>query len=570
MTRDVASIPARRAISTDLLTHIMSEVLNSSADVAVQATNVRAELKVWEKAFASANGGKKAGRDDIKQNAEIAAKYKEYSRLKALEASLRRRENRPQEPSDSHSKKRKHASPPGQEAYQQSTPRKSSKGLFATPSNNRTRLHPADLDPYDSPNTLRRLFSPSAHREGQPAPSPLKTVIGPTPQRDGKTLGLFDMLSESGGSRDTPMAKRQTNNLSAAFRTPSKRRPVEAIPELPEEEPQQETPRLARTPASETKQFYLANLFATPTTMRYAAMVEAEDNKEAQDNELRMTTQMSPPALSGTPSFLRRSNSGRYPPPSAGPDGPGLSPVASRKPQRFASKGLSHLVQGLRDMEEDRMEDDWDVMREMEEEAEAEEAAKMQGEDQGPDVNRKYKKKGQKRTTRRVIMRPVVHQPKPKGNSSQSKAVEDSGSEDELAGVPETQIAPPAEEEWDDVPSDIERAEAAAADATPEPELDTEAEYDHDSDDDPEFGDSKPASKPKSFSERIKEAVSSSAAKPKEQPALGKPPKTSTSEASEKKPRPRKVNPLTHANYRSVNINRGGSSRGRGGRFRRR
>lgn len=71
MTRDVASIPARRAISTDLLTHIMSEVLNSSADVAVQATNVRAELKVWEKAFASANGGKKAGRDDIKQNAEI-------------------------------------------------------------------------------------------------------------------------------------------------------------------------------------------------------------------------------------------------------------------------------------------------------------------------------------------------------------------------------------------------------------------------------------------------------------------------------------------------------------------
>lgn len=49
----------------------MSEALNSSAEVAVQATNVRAELKVWEKSFAAANGGKKAGRDDIKQNAEI-------------------------------------------------------------------------------------------------------------------------------------------------------------------------------------------------------------------------------------------------------------------------------------------------------------------------------------------------------------------------------------------------------------------------------------------------------------------------------------------------------------------
>lgn len=51
----------------------MSEVLNSSAEVAVQAVNVRAELKVWEKSFAAANGGKKAGRDDIKQNAEIGA-----------------------------------------------------------------------------------------------------------------------------------------------------------------------------------------------------------------------------------------------------------------------------------------------------------------------------------------------------------------------------------------------------------------------------------------------------------------------------------------------------------------
>jgi hypothetical protein len=500
----------------------------------------------------------------------LAAKYKEYGRLKALESSLSRRENRAHETSDSHTKKRKHASPPGQDAYQQSTPRKSSKGLFATPSNNRTRNHPAQVDPYDSPSTLRRLFSPTTHKQAQPAPSPLKAAIGPTPQRDGKTLGLFDMLSESGGSRDTPAAKRQTNNLAAAFRTPSKRRPVESIPEIPEEEPGQETPRLARTPASETKQFYLANLFATPTTMRYAAMVEAEDNEEAQKHETQGGPQISPPmAQSGTPSFLRRSNSGRYPPPSARPGGSGLSPMVSRKPQQFASKGLSHLVQGLRDMEEDRMDDDWDVMREMEEEAEAEEASKIQVEDsQNPDVNRKYKKKGQKRTTRKVIMRPVFHQPKPKATTPD---VEDSGSDDELAAVPETQHAPAADDGWDDVPSDIERAEDAHT--MSDPELDTEAEFDGDSDDDPEFGgNSKPAAKPKSFSERIKEAVSlsaASAAKPKEQAPLGKPPKTA--EATEKKPPARKVNPLTHANYRSLSINRGGgSSRGRGGRFRRR
>lgn len=46
-------------------------VLTSSAEVGAEAINVRAELKTWEKAFSSANGGRKAGRDDIKQNPDI-------------------------------------------------------------------------------------------------------------------------------------------------------------------------------------------------------------------------------------------------------------------------------------------------------------------------------------------------------------------------------------------------------------------------------------------------------------------------------------------------------------------
>ena len=33
--------------------------------------NLRAELKAWEKKFAAENGGRKAGRSDIKQNPEI-------------------------------------------------------------------------------------------------------------------------------------------------------------------------------------------------------------------------------------------------------------------------------------------------------------------------------------------------------------------------------------------------------------------------------------------------------------------------------------------------------------------
>ncbi|KAJ5565998.1 hypothetical protein N7535_007636 [Penicillium sp. DV-2018c] len=540
-------------------------VQTSSAEVAAQAVNVRAELKKWEKAFASANGGRKAGRDDIKQDAEIAAKYKEYGRLKALEASLSRHERSRQDASQSHTKKRKHTSPPGQDTkILQETPRKLSKGLFATPSNNRIKQHPSQLDPYDSPSTLRRLFSPSTHHQGLPAPSPLKAEIGPTPQRDGRVLGLFDMISESGGSSATPSVKRQTNNLAAAFRTPSKRKPVETILEVPEEESQQETPRLVRTPASETKQFYLANLFATPTTMRYAAMVEAQDDADTQQTDLpNLGSGISPQeALSGTPSFLRRSNPARYPASNANPDDPGLSPVGPRKVQKFASKGLSHLVQGLRDMQEERLEEDWEVMRELEEAAEAEEAAKNAVEEEpNEDQNRKYKKKGQKRTTRRVNMRPVFHRPKPESK-------QDSGADDDLAGededevvaVPETQQAPAATDGWDDVPSDIERAEDAASHHTmSEPDLDTEAEFEPDSDDDPEFGEgSKPAVKPKTFSEKIKEAVSSSAAaKTKEQEPLGKPMKKPEG-AEAKKPRARKIKAEAHANYRSLSFNRGG------------
>jgi len=36
-----------------------------------RSTSLRKELKAWEKQFADANGGRKAGRDDIKANLDI-------------------------------------------------------------------------------------------------------------------------------------------------------------------------------------------------------------------------------------------------------------------------------------------------------------------------------------------------------------------------------------------------------------------------------------------------------------------------------------------------------------------
>lgn len=46
-------------------------VLNSSAEVASKAISLRAELKTWEKEFASTHDGRKAGREDIKQHPDI-------------------------------------------------------------------------------------------------------------------------------------------------------------------------------------------------------------------------------------------------------------------------------------------------------------------------------------------------------------------------------------------------------------------------------------------------------------------------------------------------------------------
>lgn len=503
----------------------------------------------------------------------LASKYKEYTQLKNLEAKLIRREKRQAEPVDSQSKKRKHESPSGPNNAPQATPRKASKGIFSTPSHARTeKIHPSNLDPYDSPSTFRKLFSPSTHMQGLPAPSPLKAAIGPTPQRDGKSLGLFDLLSESGGSHHqaTPSANRQKDTLAAGFQTPSKPKTFDPIKEMPGEE--EESSRITRTPASSTKQFYLANLFATPTTMRYAAMVEADDEKEAQAsaNMNQKSAEASPETNhSATPSFLRRSNSGRYTAPSNN-DGSGLSPIKSRQPGRFHGKGLSTIVQGLRDMEEERMEeemdDDWDVMREMEAEQEGLSYPVPESHPPPAEPQRPYKKKGQKRTTRRVIMRPVMPKPKSRQASNSATPLEEE-SDDELAAVvPETQIQPFPE----DIPEEVlensdGEDDVASLHTMSDPESGND-ESDADSDGDPEYGEQpKHIPKTKSFSDRLKEAVSKVKPKAKE-PAPA--PVKAAPEKEEKKPKERKVNPQTHANYRSLKIHSRGGSRGRG-RFRR-
>ncbi|PYI33646.1 hypothetical protein BP00DRAFT_391864 [Aspergillus indologenus CBS 114.80] len=574
------------------------------------STDLRAELKEWERAFADANGGRKAERSDIKQVPEIAAKYKEYSRLKALEtSSTSHPPSRPTENARHHSKKkRKHASPhgPSDPSHNLNTPRKKTDnggawagagagaGAFETPSRKTTSTaHPAEVDPYDSPSVLRRLFSPSTHL------SPLKAAIGPTPQRDGKALGLFDLLSESGGSTATPSAARIASLTDANVRTPSRRAKTRKMKRgtmdtIAEEEGEgeadgeggedsgddEESSRLGRTPTSSGKKWMLSTLFATPTTWRYATMMDDGSNtgtalaggvaaagEGAEGGPAKATQE---PNGSETPSFLRRSTSGRY---DTSDITGGLSPMATRKRPQFVGKGLSALVKGLRDMEEEQMEDDMDVLREIE----AEQAAMMDAqvadsqaaaaENESAPV---WKKKGQKRTTRKVRMKPVVatsRQSAPElpsfSDGEEEEGGEDAGPDGGVTAVRETQQLV--------APGPLDRSHTEVSDLDDLDSLHTMSEPDL-SDFDPDYDEGpQPREKSKSFSEKMKEAIA--AGKP---PATGTPekppvrPQTQAKDPEPKQPRARKVNPEAHANYRSLKIrNKNFKGRG-GGRFGRR
>lgn len=315
------------------------------------------------------------------------------------------------------------------------------------------------------------------------------------------------------------------------------------------EEGEEETLKPERTPASSAKRFMLSSLFAaTPATLRYAAMAEDQDNtklagKGTQGNN-NATAQEA--VDSGTPSFLRRSSSGRYP--SGATDG--FSPTAVRKPRPVVRRGLSAIVQDLRDMEEERLQEDTDVLHEIEAEMAAANAQVGDSQDPANNAGPPRKKKGQKRTTRRVTMRPVVV-PKSRREFPKEELHNESG--DEETGVPETQLPDAAGRDHGERPDGID--DAASLHTTSEPEL----EYP-----DPDYAEPS-GTKSKSFSERIKEAVSS-VAKPQSKFRPQKGSLATAAAKEEKKPCVRKVNPEAHANYRALKIRNKGTK----GRFARR
>ena len=380
-------------------------------------------------------------------NQDAAQKYKDYNRTRDI---LSGKIGLPQPSFQLTPRKRKHE----EDGAQNIAKLQKRHEKLKTPS--KIQLNPWEVDPYESPNVVRNLFTPSR-----------KTAIGPTPQKDGQVLGLFDLLRDdsvtpkktprkSGGIPGTQISINATPRKSGGLASASKH---------------------SRTPASAGKQFML-DKFATPSKSRLQVGSQG-GNTPSSVSKLHFAT----------PSFLRRDRNRPLPVVDENNANLELSPQMVRQPRKPLVRGLSSILAGLRKMEEDAADEDLEALHEMEE-MESEMAGENKyapkpvvkqalkpsvlksdesilfkdsqqellggfddeamfdsdpEEIKNPTLGRDgqplkvYKKKGQKRTTRRVNMKPNRSKPqtKPIGRI-QEDSEDELGQEDEI--VPETQI----------------------------------------------------------------------------------------------------------------------------------
>lgn len=274
---------------------------------------------------------------------------------------------------------------------------------------------PEDDQFMSTPAISRKLFSPAP-----------VTSIGPTPQRDGKVLGLFDLLVEK--ELGTPS---KTGEVPPS--TPSRRRNVDATPS--KRRGSFDTEKLGRTPMSSGKRQML-NTFMTPLKNRDGTL-GGNTTTPSSVSKLQFET----------PAFLRRHTL-----PSLQEGTAFDAPAPLRLPRKPLGRGLSEIVASLRKVEDDKLDDDDDMaaLREAEGEEMGGPAAPERPstapstkntqesailardheidnlplggfDDEGvydsPDEAQTgrdgqplhvFKKKGQKRTTRRVNMRPTI------------------------------------------------------------------------------------------------------------------------------------------------------------------
>ncbi|KAH8175048.1 DNA replication and checkpoint protein [Sarocladium implicatum] len=411
-----------------------------------KSAELRADLKTWETEWANSHSGSKPGREDIKNNPDIAKKYKDYNKCRDIlsgkvpppsrSASKPAKRKPDEQPMQTPVKRTKHAETPVKQ-------RDNEKGLMGTPA------------------ISRKLFSPTP-----------VTAIGPTPQRDGRVLGLFDLLIEKELGTPKKGDKGAEGGKGKITATPSKRQ-SSADPD---------SGRLGRTPMSSSKRQML-NTFMTPLKNRNGDH-EIGDGGTPSVSKLQFDT----------PAFLKRHSF-----PIAAADENEDKPAPLRLPRKPMVRGLSEIVASLRQIEEEHAEpeDDLDALREMESMEAGEPmpsitrappASKVLDEERilAPDRPqdelplggfddegaydsptedqvgrdgqplRVYKKKGQKRTTRKSNMKPV--------RAKRAGSVDLGGKKDEDAEASEEDESGSQAEVLDsDAGSDFDDGVAAAA-----------------------------------------------------------------------------------------------------------
>jgi hypothetical protein len=238
-------------------------------------------------------------------------------------------------------------------------------------------------------------------------------VIGPTPQRDGIVLGLFDMLPAGTPSKIRAVLGDVEPNV---LQTPRRK-----IQEAASEMSLESRARGERTPLSAGKRFML-NQFVTPKKRK----MEEEGTPSSTTRGL------------ATPAFLRRGTVL-----GAIDEIDETTPRPAPWKRRSLGRSLSAMIQAMKKDEDDKLDEEADIMREMEmEEAgipiprkpklpqiqiEDSQAPMPLGPDRGVEIEededeepelgrdgqprRVWKKKGLKRQTRRVIseLPPSVH-----------------------------------------------------------------------------------------------------------------------------------------------------------------
>jgi DNA replication regulator SLD2 len=288
-----------------------------------------------------------------------AAKYKQYNKVRdVLSGKI------PPPSKDEHQAKSRKRKSTGPSPDSHSSPKRSKTN--ETPS--KAHFHP-DVDALAAttaitPSISRKLFSPV-----------VPTSIGPTPQRDGRVLGLFDLLagtpSRSNNVTDEnedPQGGKNAGNASAAVEaTPSKHTGNALADLLTSGSGDGAHRRHNRTAMSSSKRAFLDSFLLTPMHRKRDGAGGAGGVAKTTPSALRSGGSVSRLQFA-TPAFLRRGNT--LPLPALDENGEWkVSPL--RLPRKLQpQRGLSAVVASLRRMEEEEADEELEALREMEQEEE--------------------------------------------------------------------------------------------------------------------------------------------------------------------------------------------------------